>query len=82
MKHLRARSWSYAKGFAGFGLVYSGSECVIEQFRAKHDVYNSAAAGCFTGASLAYKAGPQAMCIGCATIGAFSVLIDRFMGMH
>ena len=82
LKHLRARSWSYAKGFAGFGLVYSGSECVIEQVRAKHDIYNSAAAGCFTGASLAYSGGPKAMCFGCATIGAFSVLIDRFMDMH
>jgi len=82
MKHLRARSWSYAKGFGGFGMVYSGSECVIESVRAKHDVYNSAAAGCFTGASLAYQGGPKAMCFGCATVAAFSVLIDRFMDIH
>ncbi|QDZ25138.1 mitochondrial inner membrane translocase [Chloropicon primus] len=82
LTHLRARSWSYAKGFGGFGMVYSGSECVIESFRAKHDVYNSAAAGCFTGGALAYQAGPKAMCFGCATVAAFSVLIDRFMDIH
>ena len=82
LAHLRARSWSYAKGFGGFGLVYSGSECVIETMRAKHDVYNSAAAGCFTGGALAYQAGPKAMCFGCVSIAAFSVLIDRFMDIH
>ena len=79
---LRARSWSYAKGFGGFGMVYAGSECVVETVRAKHDVYNSAAAGCFTGGTLAYQGGPKAMCFGCATVAAFSVLIDRFMDIH
>ncbi len=79
---LRSRSYSYAKGFGGFGMVYAGSECVIETVRAKHDVYNSAAAGCFTGSALAYQGGPKAMCVGCVTVAAFSVLIDRFMDLH
>ncbi|KAK3279321.1 hypothetical protein CYMTET_12786 [Cymbomonas tetramitiformis] len=74
------RSWSYAKTFAGFGAVYSVSECYIEKFRAKHDIYNSGYAGCFTGAALAYKSGPAAQCFGCASVAAFSMLIDKYMG--
>eukprot|EP00951_Prasinocladus_malaysianus_P011726 scaffold86862_cov38-Prasinocladus_malaysianus.AAC.1 len=48
-------------------------------YRAKHDLKNTAIAGCFTGGALAYGGGPQAMCLGCATLSAFSVMIDRFM---
>ncbi len=77
--NLRSRSWSYAKAFAGFGAVYASSECVIESFRAKHDWKNSLGAGCFTGGAMAARAGPTAMCFGCASIGAFSVLIDSFL---
>lgn len=54
-KDALARSGSYAKGFAAFGAVYSTSECAIEKFRAKHDIYNSGYAGCFTGGILALK---------------------------
>jgi import inner membrane translocase subunit TIM22 len=35
-----SRSKSYGKGFATMGALFSGSECVIETFRAKHDMYN------------------------------------------
>eukprot|EP00887_Chlorella_sp_A99_P001415 scaffold8.g1415.t1 len=75
-----SKSLSYAKGFAVMGALFAGSECVIEKYRAKHDMYNSIYAGCATGAALAHSAGPKGMCIGCATFGAFSALIDRFMG--
>jgi import inner membrane translocase subunit TIM22 len=59
--------------------MFAGSECVIEKFRAKHDIYNSVYAGCATGAVLAKGGGPKAMCIGCGTFAAFSALIDKFM---
>jgi hypothetical protein len=75
----RALCRSYAKGFGAMGALFAGSECVVEKFRAKHDVYNSVYAGCSTGAILAYSAGPKAMCIGCASFAAFSALIDRFI---
>lgn len=75
-----ARAGSYARGFAAFGAVYSTAECAVEKFRAKHDLYNPAIAGCFTGGVLAVKQGPVAMCGGCATVGAFSVAIDYYMG--
>ncbi|OMH84675.1 Mitochondrial import inner membrane translocase subunit TIM22 [Zancudomyces culisetae] len=54
-KDMGSKSYRSAKGFAVVGAIYSGSECVIESFRAKNDIYNSVSAGCFTGAALASK---------------------------
>lgn len=76
------RSWSYAKGFALFGAVFAGSEATIEAARGQHDLYNSVSAGCFTGAALAVKQGPTAMCVGCAGMATFSYFIDRFFEGH
>ena len=73
---------SYAKGFGFMGAVFAGSECVIEKTRAQHDIYNSVYAGCVTGGALAVRAGPGAMCAGCATFAAFSALIDKVMESH
>lgn len=70
---------SYAKGFGMMGALFSGSECIIETYRAKHDMYNSIYAGCTAGAILAHSGGPKAMCVGCASFAAFSALIDKFM---
>ena len=50
---------SYAKGFGAVGALFAGSECVIEKQRAKHDIYNSVYAGCFSGGVLARSGGPQ-----------------------
>ncbi|CAG9465883.1 unnamed protein product [Pedinophyceae sp. YPF-701] len=79
---VKTKSVSYAKGFGTVGLLFSASECVVEKARAKHDWRNSAYAGCFSGAALAYKGGPWAMCTGCAGFAAFSVVIDKVMGNH
>ena len=81
-KSAGARSWSYAKGFAAFGALYAGSECVVEKVRAKHDVANSAYAGCFTGGVMARTSGPTGMAVGCATMAALSVAMDKFMDHH
>lgn len=78
IRNTRRKSWSYAKAFAAMGALFAGSECVVEKYRAKHDTYNSAYAGCFTGGVLAHNGGPKMMCIGCASFAAFSVVIDRF----
>ncbi|KAJ9519265.1 hypothetical protein QJQ45_017933 [Haematococcus lacustris] len=80
--NMKSKSLSYAKGFAYFGMLYSFNECVIEKYRAKHDKTNAALAGCATGAMLAYSAGPQAMCLGCASVGAFSLAIEHFLDSH
>lgn len=74
-----ARSWSYAKGFAQFGALYAGSECVVEKVRASHDVANSAYAGCFTGGVMARTGGPSGIAMGCATMAALSVAMDKLM---
>ncbi|KAI8393650.1 mitochondrial import inner membrane translocase subunit tim22 [Radiomyces spectabilis] len=79
LKDMGSRSWSMAKNFAVVGAIYSGSECCIESYRAKNDLYNSAIAGCFTGGVLAAKAGPQATMFGCAGFAAFSTAIDMYM---
>mmetsp|Transcript_21091 Transcript_21091/g.54072 ORF Transcript_21091/g.54072 Transcript_21091/m.54072 type:complete len:190 (-) Transcript_21091:1957-2526(-) len=78
-KQMGRSSASYAKTFAYMGALYAGSECAVEQIRAKRDHKNTLYAGCFTGGAMAYGGGPQAMCLGCATFAAFSVMIDRFM---
>lgn len=77
--NMKDKSMSYAKGFAVFGAIYSFNECVIEKFRAKHDKVNPTLAGCITGATLAYGAGPKAMCVGCAVAGSFSLAIEHFL---
>lgn len=60
-------------------MVRSGSQCMFETSRAKHDIYNHALAGCFSGAALAARQGPYAAAGGCATFAAFSTAIEHFM---
>lgn len=50
---MKEKSRSYAKGFAGMGFLYSGTECMIERYRAKHDAVNATLAGCATGGLMA-----------------------------
>ena len=49
------------------------------QARAKHDIYNSIAAGCVTGGAISASGGPQAACVGCVGFAAFSAVIDKFL---
>lgn len=78
---------SYSKNFARFGVLFSGSECVIEKVRARHDIYNAVSGGCFTGATMAaapfeklpVRARATQMAIGCASLAAFSAAIDYYM---
>jgi import inner membrane translocase subunit TIM22 len=37
------------------GALYSFNECVIEKYRAKHDIVNPMLAGCATGGMMAYS---------------------------
>ncbi|EMF11897.1 mitochondrial import inner membrane translocase, subunit Tim17/22, partial [Sphaerulina musiva SO2202] len=69
------QSLSSAKNFGYIGALFAGTECCVEGFRAKNDLSNQVAAGCFTGAFLAKGAGPQAMAVGCAGFAAFSAAI-------
>jgi import inner membrane translocase subunit TIM22 len=80
-KDMGRSAFSSAKNFGYIGALFAGSECVIEGYRAKNDLANGVAAGCFTGAFLAKSAGPQAMAFGCAGFAAFSAAIDSYMRM-
>ncbi|CAO3644346.1 unnamed protein product [Mucor fragilis] len=78
-RDMGTRSLSMAKNFGMVGMIYSGSECCIESYRAKNDLTNSVAAGAFTGGLLAAKAGPQAMALGAGGFALFSLAIDWYM---
>ncbi|OMJ11535.1 Mitochondrial import inner membrane translocase subunit TIM22 [Smittium culicis] len=79
LRDMGTKSWASAKGFATVAAIYSGSECIIESYRAKNDIYNSVSAGCVTGAILATKTGPKGMAFGCAGFAAFSAAIDIYL---
>jgi import inner membrane translocase subunit TIM22 len=52
---MKEKSKSYAKGFGGMGFLYSGTECIIEKYRARHDKWNATLAGCATGGMMAVQ---------------------------
>ncbi|KAI8618316.1 mitochondrial inner membrane translocase subunit Tim17/Tim22/Tim23/peroxisomal protein PMP24 [Chytriomyces sp. MP71] len=79
LKDMGSRSYSTAKNFALVGAIFASSECVIETYRAKNDMYNGITAGCFTGATLAVRGGPKAMATGCVGFAAFSAAIGELV---
>lgn len=74
------KSLYWCRQFAFITGVFSGSECLVEKYRGKHDMWNSVASGCITGAALQAKQGPQAAAMGCGGFAAFSIVIDAVMG--
>lgn len=72
----------YGRSFAVVGLLFAGSECVIEKARGKSDIWNGLAGGCAAGAMLAYKGGFTGMVVGCSGFAAFSLVIDLVMDHH
>ncbi|KAJ2725922.1 Mitochondrial import inner membrane translocase subunit tim22 [Coemansia sp. Benny D115] len=79
LKDMGNKSLSSARNFAVMAAIYSGTECMIESYRARNDIYNSIGAGCVTGGVLAMKTGPRGMAAGCAGFAAFSAAIDWYM---
>jgi hypothetical protein len=79
LKDMSTRSLTTGKSFALVGSIFAGTECCIEGFRAKNDLYNGVAAGCITGGALAAKAGPQAAAAGCLGFAAFSAAIEYYL---
>ncbi|KAF8317586.1 mitochondrial import inner membrane translocase subunit TIM22 [Clavulina sp. PMI_390] len=78
-KDMGKSMWRGGRGFGTVGALYAGSECVIEGYRAKNDIYNAVTAGLFSGAVLARKSGPRAMAGGAVAFAAFSAAIDLFL---
>lgn len=78
-KQTGSRMWFMAKAFGGVGMLFTAYECSVEKYRAQHDLMNSVLAGCMAGGTVAVRAGPKAMALGCAGFAAFSALIDSIM---
>jgi len=76
------KSLYWCRNFAFITGVFGGSECLVEKYRGKHDVWNAVVSGCVTGAAMQAKQGPQASAIGCGGFAAFSLVIDSIMGTH
>eukprot|EP00548_Thalassiothrix_antarctica_P015608 CAMPEP_0194176206 /NCGR_PEP_ID=MMETSP0154-20130528/10150_1 /TAXON_ID=1049557 /ORGANISM="Thalassiothrix antarctica, Strain L6-D1" /LENGTH=233 /DNA_ID=CAMNT_0038890299 /DNA_START=21 /DNA_END=722 /DNA_ORIENTATION=- len=77
-----AKSIYWCKSFAFITGVFGGSECLVEKYRGKHDIWNPVMSGCITGAAIQAKSGPQAAAVGCGGFAAFSLVIDTFMGHY
>ena len=76
------KSMYWCRQFAFITGVFGGSECLVEKYRGRHDVWNAVVSGCITGAAMQAKQGPQASAIGCGGFAAFSLVIDSVMGTH
>lgn len=76
---MRSTITSHAKNFAIIGLMFAGSECVIESYRGKSDLNNAVYSGLVTGGALGLRAGPMGAVWGGCGFAAFSVAIDYFM---
>ncbi|KNC76503.1 hypothetical protein SARC_10999 [Sphaeroforma arctica JP610] len=79
IRDMGKRSHAMGKNLAMIGVMFAGSECVIETARAKSDHWNGLLSGCTTGGVLGMRAGPHAAVMGCAGFAAFSAAIDYFM---
>lgn len=81
-KSIAFKSRGWAKSFGILTALFGGIECLIEKYRAKHDVWNPVISGCAVGATLSAKGGPAAACLGCAGFAGFSIIVDKIMGPH
>ena len=82
LKSTAGKAGGWARSFGILTALFGGVECVIEKYRAKHDVWNPALSGCIVGATLAAKGGPGPACFGCVGFGGFSLVVDKILGPH
>ena len=74
-----SRSLGWSRNFAVLTALFGGIECVVENARARHDVWNAVISGCAVGGTLSASGGPGAACLGCVGFAGFSFLIDKVM---
>jgi import inner membrane translocase subunit TIM22 len=79
-KSTAGKSMGWAKSFGVLTALFGGIECLVEKYRAKHDVWNPVISGCIVGGTLSASGGPAAACMGCAGFAGFSLIIDKVMG--
>lgn len=80
MRATADRSLYWCRNFAFITGVFGGSECLVEKYRGKTDVWNHVASGCVTGAMMQAKNGVQSAAFGCAGFAVFSIAADAIMG--
>jgi import inner membrane translocase subunit TIM22 len=74
-KATAGKAGGWAKSFGILTALFGGIECVIEKYRAKHDVWNPVTSGCIVGGTLSAKAGP-------GVSATFSITDDAFKAIH
>jgi len=79
LRDMRTTIIGSAKNFAVIGLMFAGTECIIESYRAKSDMKNAVYSGFVTGGLIGFRAGHMgAIYAGCG-FAAFSFAIEHFM---
>lgn len=78
-KEMASKTYSSAKNLGLVAGLFTSFECSLESYRAKHDLLNTAAAGCLSGAVLARKSGPKTMALSCFGFAAFSCAVESFL---
>lgn len=76
----KARRWG--KNMLAVGFLLAGSECCVEKYRAKHDLYNNLLGGAVTGAILAARQGPWGIFFGSVGFALFGVATEWMMGSY
>lgn len=71
-KEMGSKTWSSAKNLGMVAGLFSGIECLIETYRAKHDIYNTITSGCLSGAILGAKGSLFIFIICCVTLNSWT----------